>query len=197
VSDLLTARARIAGATSQQAFEVFLRTLAEPGTIRALPSELAADIPPPLWLALALADVDTPVHVHDDPTGQWGDVVAAATGAPLVELDQARIVAAAGPITPPLDRIAVGAPLAPESAAMVALPVRSLDTDGAATWQLSGPGVPGRRALIVAGAPADLDHRAGRASGPFPTGFDLWLVAADRRVAAIPRSTTVERPGGH
>jgi phosphonate C-P lyase system protein PhnH len=190
----LTARARISGALSQQVFDVLLRTLAEPGIVRPLPIGLTDEVPRPLWLTLALADVDTPVHIHGDPDGRWAGVVAAATGAPIVAMGRARLVAAVGAEPPPLDQLAVGTPTAPEDGAKVALPVTALreaSPDDPAAWELTGPGVPGHRLLRVDGRAWNLHRRIGRAAAGLPYGFDLWLMDEDGSVAAVPRSTTV------
>jgi alpha-D-ribose 1-methylphosphonate 5-triphosphate synthase subunit PhnH len=84
-----------------------------------------------------------------------------------------------------------GTALAPEDAARLTIAVDDLDAHGDGAVVLRGPGVPGERRLCVRGLDRKTLLSLGRASGTFPAGIDTWLVTADGRVAAIPRSTTV------
>lgn len=131
------AEARLSGIRSQQVFDGLLRTLAEPGTIRALPAGLPASVPSVAWLPLALADVDITLAVADC-TGVGGTpetealtrLLVEATGGDPVPLAEAWLVAVLPDSTggtrrlPP--ELATGSALAPEDGARVALPVRSL-----------------------------------------------------------------------
>lgn len=63
--------------------------------------------------------------------------------------------------------------------------------EGTTGLALSGPGVPGRRSLAVAGLPADEVEAIAEAQSEYPRGVDVVLTAGDR-VAAIPRSAGLE-----
>ncbi|HEX5269556.1 MAG TPA: phosphonate C-P lyase system protein PhnH, partial [Gemmataceae bacterium] len=57
--------------------------------------------------------------------------------------------------------------------------------------RVSGPGVPGTRAIIVTGLPAGFAAaRAGLVSG-FPAGADLLLIAPDGAMTGLPRTTAL------
>ena len=200
----ILAQARVSGHRSQQLFDVMLRTLAEPGTVRRLPISFdGLDIPPALWLALALADVDTPVHIAGDTItsdggGRWAEIVAGATDAPIVDVSSARIVVALSTDLDLLEQIAVGTATAPEDGARLAVAVTGLHAearDGTQRIALSGPGLPGTRRLGIDGLDHDVIDRLGQAGATFPAGFDTWLFTGAGRGAAVPRSTTVEREG--
>ena len=57
--------------------------------------------------------------------------------------------------------------------------------------RLSGPGVPGERAVIVTGLPAGFAAARSRLVAGFPAGSDLLLVAPDGAMTGLPRTTTV------
>lgn len=215
----LVAQARIEGHDSQQVFDALLHALAEPGTIRRLPSPIVAvELPTPLWLALSLADVDTSVSVVGTDAPAWSRLVHDATNAPVVDPADAWIIVALPGGQTALDQARIGTDLAPEDGARIALPVDDLIADvdrenasasgaergfepnprgqGRYVVTLAGPGVAGRCRLGIDGIDRRALERVGRASGSFPTGFDTWLFTADGRVAAIPRSTDVEVEGG-
>lgn len=68
-------------------------------------------------------------------------------------------------------------------------------TDGGNSGRLllrvSGPGVPGTRALVVTGLPAGFAAARRRLVAGFPAGADLLLVAPDGAVTGLPRTTEV------
>jgi alpha-D-ribose 1-methylphosphonate 5-triphosphate synthase subunit PhnH len=55
--------------------------------------------------------------------------------------------------------------------------------------RLSGPGVPGTRAIIVTGLPAGFAAARRRLVAGFPAGADLLLIAPDGTLAGLPRTT--------
>lgn len=194
MSTELLGPARIAGDLSQGVFDVLLRTIAEPGTVRRLPTGLDPRIPTTAWLLLALADVAVPVHA-DDP--ELEALITAATGATAVPAAEAQLVVlhdAAGLASAGL---AAGTALAPEDGARVALPAERLVDHGSdvdpADWALRGPGIRDRRTVTIDGVDTDVVRRLGRASGPPPTGFDTWLFTPLGEVMAIPRTTQIAR----
>lgn len=188
------AELRLAGESSRQVFDVLLRTLAEPGTVRRLPDGVVPGVHPACVLALALADVEVGVCVDDDADGELTRLVADATGATAVPTHAAWVVVSTEPTPGLVDRCRRGSALAPEDGARVALAVDALHTGGGedTVVRLRGPGVPGERVLGIEGLdPAVVDARAA-ACAAFPAGVDFWLVTADGEVAAISRSTRVE-----
>ncbi|MGP4020143.1 phosphonate C-P lyase system protein PhnH [Saccharopolyspora sp. 5N708] len=165
---------------AQLVFRAVLDALARPGEVRHLPD---SPMPAPLLPVLALADLDTPVHVDN-----WADVVRTQTGAPIVQRSGARLAA----LLEPLDELSgfpVGSAAAPEDAALVSLAVQGFDAGP--LLRLSGPGVPGQRRLRVSGLPADFVAQR-RNLIDFPAGIDLLLVAPDGGLVGLPRSTRVE-----
>jgi alpha-D-ribose 1-methylphosphonate 5-triphosphate synthase subunit PhnH len=174
--------------TAQRTFRAVLDALARPGLPATLPR--AGDVPAALLPVLALADLDTPVCVlGDSADGAWADALATATSAPVAPLGAAGLVAALRPLAAgELAAVRTGSAAAPEEAALVTLAVAGLD--GGRRLTLSGPGVPGTRAVAPRECPADLV--AVRAATPFPAGPDLLLVAPDGSVLGLPRSTRIE-----
>jgi hypothetical protein len=57
--------------------------------------------------------------------------------------------------------------------------------------RLSGPGVPGTRAVIVTGLPAGFAAARRRLVAGFPAGADLLLIAPDGAMTGLPRTTVV------
>lgn len=196
----------VTGGLSQETFDTWLRTLAEPGTVRPLPSGLAPDVPAPLWLPLTLADVDVRCAVLDVDGARRHDLeamVADACGGRPAAVSDAEIVTYLSTPTRLDDRLDRGTPLAPERGTRLAIAVERLAAatavesrpPGATRLVLRGPGVASERLLDVVPTEgstiAELASALGRASGTFPTGLDTWLCAEDSAVAAISRSTSV------
>jgi alpha-D-ribose 1-methylphosphonate 5-triphosphate synthase subunit PhnH len=68
----------------------------------------------------------------------------------------------------------------------------SASGDGGRLWlRLSGPGVPGTRAIIVTGLPAGFAAARRRLVAGFPAGADLLLIAPDGAMAGLPRTTVL------
>ncbi|WP_101295565.1 phosphonate C-P lyase system protein PhnH [Halegenticoccus soli] len=65
------------------------------------------------------------------------------------------------------------------------------DGEGGCRVTVSGPGVPGTRRLSVGGLPPTELSAVADAQSGYPRGIDVVLAAADR-VAALPRSATLE-----
>jgi alpha-D-ribose 1-methylphosphonate 5-triphosphate synthase subunit PhnH len=157
----------------------------------------AAGLPAVLLPILALADLGTGICVLDraDTPARWGEVLGTATSAPQVPLERARLVAALRPITPAeIGALHRGTPMAPEDAALVAVPVLGL-AGGARRWLLSGPGVPGRRAVAPSGVPDGFVSARAAVVRRYPSGIDVLLIAPDGRLVGLPRGTTVEEEG--
>lgn len=188
-------------AVSRQVFRAVLDALARPGRPARLPvapgSGVARRPPAALLPILALADLGTGIHVldHPDAPTSWVDALATATSAPVVTLERARLVGALRPITPAeVGALSRGTALAPEEAALLTVAVTDL-TGGPARWVLSGPGVPGRRAISPSGVPAGFLAARAAAVHRYPTGTDVLLVAPDGGLLGLPRSTSIEEEG--
>jgi alpha-D-ribose 1-methylphosphonate 5-triphosphate synthase subunit PhnH len=142
------------------------------------------------------------------------EIVRVATNAPRSALEDARLVAALRPLGPAeLASLRVGTAAAPEDGALACLAVTgvaaaddpaSIASDGndndnnndndngtRLLLRLSGPGVPGSRAIVVTGLPAGFAAARGELVGGFPAGADLLLIAPDGAVAGLPRTTSV------
>ena len=194
---------------AQAVFRATLDALARPGTVTRLPSAadepLAACVPAALLPLLALADLSTPACVVGDEAGAWDEIVRVATSAPRTALSDARLVAALRPLA--IDELAglrTGTAIAPEDGALACLAVAGIATvdgvggtaaatasDGTRQLRLSGPGVPGTRAIIVTGLPAGFAAARRRLVAAFPAGADLLLIAPDGAMTGLPRTTVL------
>jgi alpha-D-ribose 1-methylphosphonate 5-triphosphate synthase subunit PhnH len=193
---------------AQAVFRATLDALARPGTVTRLPSAagepLAGHVPAALLPLLALADLSTPACVIDSRV-VWGEIVRVATNAPHAALADARLVAALRPLAAgELASLRTGTAAAPEDGALACLTVAGIaiaaGTDGIAgspngtrlLLRLSGPGVPGTRAVIVTGLPAGFAAARHRLVAGFPAGADLLLIAPDGAMTGLPRTTEVK-----
>jgi alpha-D-ribose 1-methylphosphonate 5-triphosphate synthase subunit PhnH len=191
---------------AQAVFRATLDALARPGTVKRLPAAagepLAGRVPAVLLPLLALADLSTPACVVSDEEGAWDEIVRVGTSAPRTPLSDARLVAALRPLA--IDELAglrTGTAIAPEDGALACLAVAGIaivdGADGIASASdgtrllLSGPGVPGTRAIIVTGLPAGFAAARRRLVAGFPAGADLLLIAPDGAVTGLPRTTVV------
>lgn len=179
---------------AQATFRAALQALAHPGAIQSL--DAASGVPDGLSPAmtamlLALADIDAPVWL---PAGV-GETVRGFLrfhcGCPLVdEPAQARFVAVpAGCAAPALDRCDAGDPAYPDRSATLLLEVQAFDAGTPLT--LSGPGIPGSRALRVQGLPAGFQAQWAANHSMFPLGVDLFLTQGSR-LCGLPRTTRME-----
>jgi alpha-D-ribose 1-methylphosphonate 5-triphosphate synthase subunit PhnH len=187
------------GAAAQACFRGVLWALSHPGRAAELPTTQDAR-PPRLAAAtaallLTLLDAETAVRLH----GALHDASVLAwlrfhTGTREAKGDEAApfTVARADQLSVALcGALPLGSDEAPQDGGtlIVELPVSS-----AAPTQrllLRGPGVQGERLLDVAGVPAAFWQHRVALQTQFPRGFDL-LLARERDVIAIPRSTRVE-----
>jgi alpha-D-ribose 1-methylphosphonate 5-triphosphate synthase subunit PhnH len=193
----LVAAARLDTHASQAAFRLLLGALSRPGLVHATPVDLLAlDVPAPLLVALALADVDVRIAVTGTADAlTWTKVVADATGGRPCVLEAADIVVALGAVDP-ADLLALrrGRPEAPEEAARLAIACRRLTgVTGPVgiTVEVQGPGVKGSRRFGVDGLDAELFTTLSKINAEFPAGVDTWLLADDGAVVGLPRTTDI------
>lgn len=178
---------------SQRTFRSLLDCLANPGKVLSLqePAAVAAGAG---VVALALADLDTPVSVVGDE--ELAAEVSESTRAPLVPVGEARLVALVQPTAELVRQCPKGTPLAPEQGAQIGMGcirlAASQGGDGAVVLQLRGPGVDGTRRVSVEGIGREVFEVLATSNSAFPVGIDTWLVDHEGRVVGLPRSTTIE-----
>lgn len=180
---------------SQAVFRSALDAIAHPGRIvelSAVPEAVGPANPVALALLLALADSDTPLWL--DPAARDSalpDHLRFRCGCPLVDEPAAAVFAlATGPrACPLLTAFAPGTPEYPDRSATLILQVADLSATAGTT--LSGPGIETEASLAAAPLPAGFWAQVAANNARFPLGIDIFL-AADRRIAALPRSVSVE-----
>lgn len=182
----------VAGA--QTTFRAALQALAHPGRVHTVdaPCGVPAGLSPAMTaMLLALADVDAPVWLPAGVDEGVRGFLRFHCACPLVEDPrQARFVAVpAGFAAPALDRCDAGDPAYPDRSATLLIDVQGLDSGAALT--LSGPGIPGTRALCVAGLPAGFAAQWAANHALFPLGVDVFLTQG-RQLCGLPRTTRME-----
>jgi alpha-D-ribose 1-methylphosphonate 5-triphosphate synthase subunit PhnH len=188
---------------SHAVFRCLLDSIARPGDLHQLPAALVARFPAVLLPVVALADVDVPVTVCEPTTGDggtpWGAVVAAATGAPLVPLPSARMVATFEPLSAEVVRgVRSGTALAPELGCRLVSTCTSIHVDHPAAPMsavgliIRGPGIDGIRAVSIDSVPAEALAALAALNDGRPAGVDTWFVTPGGQVLGLPRSTRIE-----
>ncbi|OZI67120.1 phosphonate C-P lyase system protein PhnH [Bordetella genomosp. 11] len=182
----------VAGA--QETFRAALQALAHPGRIQEL--ETSCGVPSGLSPAmaamlLALADVDAPVWLPAGVDESVRGFLRFHCACPLVDDPaQARFIAVpAGHVAPSLDSCDPGDAAYPDRSATLLIEVGAFGAGVALA--LSGPGIPGTRALAVAGLPADFREQWASNHALFPLGVDVFLTQG-RQICGLPRTTRME-----
>jgi alpha-D-ribose 1-methylphosphonate 5-triphosphate synthase subunit PhnH len=193
---------------SQRVFRACLDALARPGTIHALPTDELPDGVPAVALApLALTDLMAPLAGLGSAVGP-ARRIATASGARLVEPEQARFALALED-SGELARLPIGSAWSPEFGAMVCQRVAGLRDDhgvalreaqgttapvaqGELRLRLTGPGIKDSTVITVAGLGAEFFAARAELTAAFPTGIDLLLIADDGTVTGLPRTTRIE-----
>lgn len=199
---------------SQRVFRACLTALARPGTRHRLPTEtlptesLPEGIPAVALVPLALTDLMAPLAglgAAVEPARQ----IASATGARLVEPEQARFALALEDPTrhdqadrhdqpDGLGRLPIGSNWSPELGAVLCQRVTALDDhadrqgQGALRLTLSGPGIKSSTMIMVTGLSVRFFATRDELTAAFPTGIDLLLITDDGTVTGLPRTTTIE-----
>jgi len=181
---------------AQACFRTLLEAFAHPGRVLSLSCPPA---PAPLWPTTAailqtLVDRDTPLWVDQPSAGADAAMafVRFHCGTRVVaDLASAAFVLATGPDTlPPLDTVPQGDDSSPERSATLILQVAGLTAGERVT--LSGPGIASTTNLTVNGLPNGFWREWMANHARFPRGIDVLFAAPDA-VAALPRTTKVER----
>lgn len=174
---------------SQRDYRRLIEVMGRPGTVAAI--DIVDGIPPVITLAAGLADVDVTVAVLDE---DWERPFIVSTGATRAAAANAQHVIAVRPLTAAdLDVLERGDALHPEHGARVFAAVDGFgEGEAPVRLTLSGPGIVGQSELAVDGLAPELFEALSVANLDFPAGVDLILVAADGRIAAIPRSSAIQ-----
>ncbi len=182
---------------AQAAFRRIMSAMAQPGTIAELTPPLDAPVglgPAMTAVALTLCDFETPL---------WLDESLCASG-PVVEYFRlhtgARMGAATGEAAfalvsswrhlPDLASFAQGTLEFPDASTTVVLEVEQLEPS--AGWHLTGPGIATRSRLLAEPSPPSFEAAMHANRQLYPRGVDLILCCGNR-LAALPRSTRIER----
>lgn len=180
---------------AQKIFRVLLEGVSHPGRILDMPPIFDAS-PPGLdpaaaAVCLTLLDGDTLFWTDEDGSSPILSWLRFHCGCPVVENPgQAHFgLALAADRLPALEAFRPGTDEAPETAATVILQVASLAPDGGPI--LSGPGIPHRRRLEVAGLPPGFWDQRRRICEAFPLGLDIIFICG-AQLAVLPRSTRVD-----
>jgi len=175
---------------SQRVFRALLEAFSRPGSLVELPEK--GD--PAEAVALTLLDGEVSFRAPD--AEGFEERVARATGAspaPIEEADFAFLPASGAQRLREMRR---GTLEAPEDGATAVVIVERLSPEGGeAVLGLSGPGVPGERALGVDGLSREAIEAVRESREGYPLGVDVYLLDGAGRVVGLPRSTGIEVVG--
>lgn len=179
---------------AQRVFRALLEAVSHPGRIVKMYASVAP--PAPLLpgtgaVCLTLLDFETPLWTDLAPESSAVSWLRFHCGVPFTE-DPSE--AAFGLIVDPrrmpeLARFHPGEEVKPELSTTLLIQVTGLNADGGLS--LRGPGIASISRLRVEGLPAGFWEDRKGLEGLFPLGTDLVFIAG-RRVAAVPRSTSIE-----
>jgi alpha-D-ribose 1-methylphosphonate 5-triphosphate synthase subunit PhnH len=183
---------------SQRVFRVLLDALSRPGTVGTLPSDvLGVEAPAALLVPLALADLEVSLAVLEPSAPGWVGGLATATGARPASVERADLVVGLRAPRPDEVRgLRRGTADRPDLGCRLVLACTALGASGEVVCDLTGPGVEGTVELGVSGLPVETVEAIVAVNRRFPLGVDTFLVAADGRVAGLPRSTQVRIRSG-
>lgn len=180
---------------SAQAFRVMLDAMAQPGRILPLPARL--EVPAPLLpsaaaICLTLCDYDTPLWV-DETLRETAvlDYLRFHTGA-RIENDRAQasfLLCTPASAAEALSLANPGNAEYPDASATLIIQLRSFEGE---TLSLTGPGIKDARAFATCGLDARFWALMEDNHQLFPLGVDVFF-AASREIAAVPRSTHINR----
>jgi alpha-D-ribose 1-methylphosphonate 5-triphosphate synthase subunit PhnH len=181
---------------SQAVFKAVMMAMARPGTIRTLPCTVPAPgpmSPGAAAIAIALCDFETPVWLDHDlrASAQVVAFMRFQTGAPVVDAQGAAAFAYVSDARrlDGFEGFAQGTAEYPDRSTTIVIAVDGIETGSG--WTLRGPGIDGVARLAVGLLPAGFPGWLDVNRSYFPCGVDIVFVAGDR-IAAIPRSTSIE-----
>jgi alpha-D-ribose 1-methylphosphonate 5-triphosphate synthase subunit PhnH len=178
---------------SQAVFRTALSALSHPGrviemtNVSALPRhgngaaamllQALVDSDCGVWLSPSLAGSDAAAWLRFHTGCHWAASPAAARFLWVAEGDP----------LPALASLIAGTDEYPDQSATCVVEVKSLDTSGADTLVLTGPGVATEQPLAVQGLPVDFVAQWNANHRRFPRGVDLFL-ATPTHIAGMPRT---------
>jgi len=178
---------------SQKVFRAVLDAMSRPGRIGTIDETMEPPAPLSVGAAsllLALADHDTPIWLAPEiRTPATAAFLRFHCGSPLVDNPaDAAFAVATGDGLPALDRFGAGDDAWPETSTTVIVQLDDLAEGRGIT--LTGPGIETEHRLAATGLRDGVWSEWTDNGALFPRGIDLVLVA-DRRIAALPRTTAV------
>ncbi|MFB6201113.1 MAG: phosphonate C-P lyase system protein PhnH [Halorhabdus sp.] len=168
---------------TRRTFRALLTAMSRPGTIESVPE------PADRAVIATLVDHEVGLATDDD---QLREALASQGRLSTCPVEGADVVHAHDHTRLDVRECDRGSLEEPADGATVVyrVPAISQDPVGTTTLSLSGPGIDGTRRLSVGLPESELDALAA-AQEPYPRGVDA-VFASDERLAAVPRSTTVE-----
>ena len=182
-------------------FQVLVNAVAPPGRIHQMPS-IPAGVVPAALPVLVVADLRTPLAVVGPNSEPLAAALGRVSGATIAgDLGSARIVLVSTPGSLTADVIwslRTGSAQQPELGATVFVSCDRLvqaTSDTAGAFRTSGPGASDGRWLIAEGIDLSSIRELDGVNSGYPSGVDLFLVASDGSVAAVPRSNRLKVTG--
>ena len=181
---------------SQDCFRSILKAMSEPGLIESLHITSDEQVPcgfePATWiLAQTLFDADTRLWLSPSLTDHEAissnlrfHCQASITETPA----EADFALCGSADIPPLDHLNWGSPEYPDQSTTLIIQTASINTEP--HWQLSGPGIPERRFLRIAGLTERFQQELIASRRRFPRGVDC-MFTCNNQLAALPRSTQI------
>lgn len=177
---------------SQQIFRVLLQATASPGEIMTLPR---AGNNPSEALLSALLDQEVTFCVIGEAT-KLEERLSLQTGARVAEVTGADFALVLnGGSRGAVLKLKRGTLETPQEGSTAIYAVQRLAGCGSLMLKLSGPGVPGTRALGVEGLAGQELEVIHESRARYPLGVDIYLVDEAWQMAALPRSTFIEAAG--
>ena len=171
-------------ADTRRTFRALMTAMSRPGAVRTVPA------PADRAVVATLVDHEVSLATDDDRLRDVLDSHGRLTTAPV---ERADVVHAGDPSGWDVRECTRGSLTEPAEGATVVYRVPTVVADpdaDATTLSLTGPGVNGHRKLAVGLPPSELEALAA-AQDPYPRGVDA-IFAGDERLAAVPRSATME-----
>lgn len=179
---------------SQRTFRAVLDAMSRPG--RIVPAGENLSPPAPIRAAfgavcLTLLDFETPIWIDPRDESAVLEWIRFHCGAPLAASSHEAafaLITHPGALCP-LNRFHPGEEERPERSATVLVQVAGLGNESGLT--LIGPGIEDTARLSVDGLPSSFRVERIAMEALFPLGLDI-IFAADRTMAALPRTTRIE-----
>ncbi|WP_136689616.1 phosphonate C-P lyase system protein PhnH [Halorhabdus amylolytica] len=169
---------------TRRTFRALLSAMSRPGTVESVPA------PADRAVVSTLVDHEMSLATDDD---RLRETLASRGRLHTQPVERAAVVHATDHTGWDVRECARGTLSEPADGATVIYRVPTIVPEpdqNAATLTLTGPGVDGRRRLSIELPESELDALAA-AQDPYPRGVDA-IFACDARIAAVPRSATLE-----